>query len=84
MIFLIWARLILMMQLTSTFGPLLRIIAQMIGEVTKFLGIWSIILAILSSVGSILFGRMTSYEGFVKTFFHIFATGLGNYDLDEF
>ena len=56
----------------------------MIGEVMKFLFILIIILFVESSVASLLFGGIESYAGFFKTFFIMFGTGLGNYELGEF
>ena len=38
----------------------------------------------LSSTANLLFGDLDSYDGFNKTFFNIFGTGLGNYDFEEF
>ena len=79
-----WARFILMLKLTRTFGPMLTIIAQMLGKVGKFLFIWFVILSVLSSVASLLFGGIDSYSSFTETFFLMFGTGLGNYELGDF
>ena len=48
--FCIWMRFLLMLQLTKIFGPMLRIIITMIGEVLTFLFIWIIILVTLTSI----------------------------------
>ena len=48
--FVVWIRFLLMLQLTKVFGPMLRIIIVMIGEVFKFLFIWLIILVTLASM----------------------------------
>ena len=73
-----------MLQLTVTFGPMLRIIISMIGEVFKFLVIWIIILICMTSVATLLFGELDAYSEFVKVAFIVFDTGLGNYDLAAF
>ena len=79
-----WARFILMLKLTRAFGPMLTIIVQMMSQVIKFLFIWFVILAVLSSIASLLFGALESYSTFFKTFFIMFGTGLGNYELKVF
>ena len=77
-----WGRFILMLQLTRSFGPMLRIIIVMIGDVLKFLFIWSVLLVLLSSVAALLFGELEEYADFVEVFYLMFGTGLGNYDLN--
>ena len=81
---IIWLRFLLMLQLTRTFGPMLRIIISMFGEVLKFLVIWSIVLLCLTSVATLLFGELEAYSKFVDVSFISFDTGLGNYDLTAF
>ena len=66
------------------FGPMLTIIGKMFKEVAKFLFIWVIILVVLSSVSSLLFGDIETYAGFFNVFFVMFGTGLGNYELEDF
>jgi len=80
----IWGRFLLMLQLTRSFGPMLRIVIVMVGDVGKFLAIWIVILVCLASVGNLLFGDITDYAKFFQTLQLIFGTGLGNYDLGNF
>ncbi len=77
-----WGRFILMLQLTKSFGPMLRIIIVMIGDVLKFLFIWTVLLVLLSSVASLLFGELKEYADFIQVFYIMFGTGLGNYDFN--
>lgn len=83
-VFLMWGRFLLMLQLTRTFGPMLRIIIVMFGDVLKFLFIWSVMLLCLSSVAGLLFGELDQYADFIDVIFIMFGTGLGNYDLGAF
>lgn len=83
-IFLMWSRFLLQMQLTRTFGPMLRIITVMVGDVFKFLAIWSVLLALLASVASLLFGSIPKYSTFKNVLLTMFGTGLGSYDLADF
>lgn len=63
---------------------MLRIIISMIGEVLKFLFIWSVVLICISSVSSLIFGKLEAYSGFLDVFFVIFGTSMGNYDFEDF
>jgi len=83
-IFFMWSRFLLQMQLTRTFGPMLRIITVMVGDVFKFLAIWSVLLALLASVSSLLFGSLLKYSQFKNVLLNMFGTGLGSYDLSDF
>ena len=83
-VFFMWARFILMLQLTKTFGPMLRIIINMFADVFKFLFIWTVILFCMASVSSLLFGELDEYANFKHTIFIMFGTGLGEYDLEVF
>ena len=63
---------------------MLRIIISMIGEVLKFLFIWSVVLICISSVSSLVFGRLEQYSSFLDVVFVIFGTSLGSYDFEVF
>ena len=73
-----------MLQLTKSFGPMLRIILSMIGEVMRFLFIWTVVLICISSVSSLLFGTLEEYSSFIDVVFVIFGTSLGSYDNSVF
>ena len=81
---MIWTRFILMLQLTKTFGPILRIIMVMFGDVLKFLFIWSLIILTIASIAALLFGELAEYADFIDVLMIIFDTGMGNYDFATF
>ena len=56
MVFVMWGRFVAMLQLTRTFGPMLRIIINMLGDVVKFIFIYFIGLCILASFSGLMFG----------------------------
>ena len=84
MVVFMWGRLLVMLQLNRLFGPMLRIIISMIGEVLKFLLIWMVVLICQTSVASLIFGELEEYSTFVKVFFIMFETGLGAFERDAF
>ena len=82
--FVVWVRFLLMLQLTKVFGPMLRIIIVMIGEVFKFLFIWIIILLTLTSISQLLFGELEAYQDYFTVSLTTFGTALANYDFSDF
>ena len=63
---------------------MLRILINMAGDVLKFLFIWTVIILMISSVGSLLFGELPEYSNFISVWFQTFGTGMGNYNLTIF
>lgn len=57
---------------------------SMASDVMKFLFIWTIILVMISSVASLLFGELKEYDNFFSVWFQTFGTGMGNYNLNIF
>ena len=57
----IWGRLLVMLQLNRVFGPMLRLIFSMFGQVSKFLLIYIVTLICQTSVASLLFGEIEQY-----------------------
>mmetsp|Transcript_564 Transcript_564/g.915 ORF Transcript_564/g.915 Transcript_564/m.915 type:complete len:236 (+) Transcript_564:879-1586(+) len=84
MVIFMWSRFLLMMQLTKTFGPMLRILISMAGEVIKFIFIWVVVIVCLTSVSSLLFGELAEYSQFIEVIFTTFGASMGNYDLTVF
>ena len=56
----------------------------MLGEVIKFLFIWSVVLVCIASVASLMFGELSEYSTFMDVLYIIFDTSLGNYNFDVF
>ena len=84
MVIILWTRFLLMLQLTRTFGPMLRILLNMAGDVLRFLVIQSVLLIMVTSVAALLFSDLETYTEFFDVIFIMFGTGMGNYDLDVF
>ena len=84
MIVIMWLRFLLMLQLTKTFGPLLRTSIVMLGDAFKFLFIWLVVLFLLSSIASLLFGDIEGQKKFLDVVLYSFGTGLGGYDFTIF
>ena len=76
-----WLRMILMLKLTKTFGPLIRIIDVMLKELGIFLVLWVIQLFIFACVGVLIFGELPEYKNFIDVLIMLFQSALGQWDL---
>ena len=63
-----WLRVIFMLRLTKTFGPLIRIIEAMLRELGIFLVLWFIQLFVFACIATILFGEIEKYDKFFNVF----------------
>ena len=79
--FCFWVRLILMLQLTSTFGPLITIMAQMFKDLTIFFVLFSIELIAFSCIGLLSFGGLPEYRDVTATLIMMLETSMGAWDL---
>lgn len=79
--FLFWIRLIVMLQLTATFGPLIRTTVAMMSDLVTFFLLFTIQMIAFSCVGILAFGTipgfLTVYDGLVL----LFGSALGEFDL---
>lgn len=75
-----WLRMFLMLKLTKTFGPLIKIIYVMMRELMIFLVLWGIQLFIFSCIGILIFSSVPEYEGFMNVLILFFQSALGIWD----
>jgi hypothetical protein len=69
---LFWLRMLLMLKLTKTFGPLIRIVHVMLKELGIFLIIWAIQLFIFTCIGFLIFGQLPEYSNFLDVLIMLF------------
>lgn len=53
-----WFKVLMMLQLTKTFGPMLKIIVAMLKDLGTFSILWVLQLFIFACMGSLLFGEL--------------------------
>ena len=66
-----WFRLLIMLRLTETFGPLIEIILKMIKDMIIFFGLYLIDLLMFSSIGILLFPEIPDYNNIFTAIIHI-------------
>jgi hypothetical protein len=60
--FLTWFKLFMYFRASLTFGPMFKILQQMLADLAKFLCIWAIILVMFVCVGMLAFGQLEDFE----------------------
>ena len=66
-----WFRLLIMLRLTETFGPLIEIILLTIKVMIIFFGLFLVDLLMFSSIGILLFPEMPEYNNIFTAMIHI-------------
>ena len=59
-----WFRLLLVLKLTKTFGPMIKIVIVMLKELAIFVILWVIQLFIFTCIGILVFGELPEYLDF--------------------
>ena len=60
--FLTWFKLFIYFRASLTFGPMFKILQQMLTDLSKFLAIWAIILVMFTCVGMLAFGQLDDFK----------------------
>ena len=80
-VFAFWIRFLLMLNLTRTFGPLIKVIGAMIKDLIIFLALFFIILIAFSYIGVLAFGSIPQYENITQALILNFTSSLGDWNL---
>jgi hypothetical protein len=78
--FFYWIRIILMLKLSSTFGPLIQIFIKMSQDMGTFFGLFFLQIVAFSAVGVLSFGEIHEYNDLPSAVIMIFQTAMGNWD----
>jgi hypothetical protein len=72
-----WLKIIFLMRLTRTFGPMIKIIMSMIYDINTFAIIWGIQLFFFACVGVLIFGELPEYSNIFDALIMLFEASLG-------
>ena len=70
-----------MLQLTSTFGPIIRICFKMLSDMITFFVIFFLQITAFACVGVLIFGEIPEYDDLYTAIVMIFQTAMGAWDL---
>ena len=79
---LTWLKTLYLFRVSETFGPIIKIITEMIKDVSKFMIIWLVIIVMFIAVGLLMFGEIHEFHsiGFVTV--EYLRSALGEWDMD--
>jgi hypothetical protein len=75
--FLFWIRFMSMLQLTATFGPIIRICFKMLYDMATFFCIFFLQITAFACVGVLTFGEIPEYNSLYTSIVMIFQTAMG-------
>ena len=70
--FFFWIRFLSMLQLTATFGPIIRICVRMLSDMATFFIIFFLQITAFASVGMLIFGEVPEYDDLYTSIIMIF------------
>ena len=79
-----WFRVIMALQVTETFGPLVTAIFKMVIDIILFLAIYVIQLVAFSIIAAMAFFSVTTFGHLYDTFLYMFLASFGAYNLEDF
>jgi len=74
-------KIIFLMRLTRTFGPMIKIIMSMIYDISTFAVLWGVQLFFFACVGVLIFGELPEYGNIFDTLVMLFEASLGQWDM---
>ena len=74
-----WVKLLIRMSMTQNFGPLIKVLLNMLGDLAIFYILWSIILLTFTSIGCLVFADLEEYQEFFFTLYMHFEFSLGGF-----
>lgn len=74
---LFWLKIIFLMRLTRTFGPMIKIIMSMIYDINTFAILWIVQLFFFACVGVLVFGELPEFDNIFDTLVMLFEASLG-------
>ena len=78
--FFFWMRMLLMLILTNTFGPLITITLNMTKDLFIFFVLFGIELVAFACIGILAFGELHEYESLPQTLVMFIESSMGNFD----
>ena len=78
-----WVKFVLKLRITKTFGPMIKVLIVMVGDLGQFMTLWFIIIFMFVCVSSLLFAE-TNYLRFDLATIFYYESSLASWDLRTF
>jgi hypothetical protein len=79
-----WLKLFFSFRVTKVFGPMYKILFQMVLDLLKFLSIWVFVILMFTCMTLLAFSQIETFKSFPQTLTYFIQASTGNYDLDVF
>jgi hypothetical protein len=79
-----WVKLLFKIRVMKTFGPLFKVINQMILSLAQFMIIWFIEILIFASVTLLVFGSLPKFDNFFDVLIFYFEAALGSWTIEPY
>lgn len=79
-----WLKVFLRLRLTRTFGPMFKMLLNMVIDIMPFMAIWLIVLILFASVGLLVFGQLKAFSSFGAIIVVFFSACIGSWSMDNF
>ena len=76
----LWLRILLLFRLTKFLGPIVKMIQNMMYDITIFMILFGIELIIFASIGTLLFSSISDYSDLYTTIKTLFEVAMGSWD----
>ena len=78
----LWVKLVIIIKISKTLGPLYKIFQEMTQELMKFLGLWMMVLTIFTCFSVLAFSQLEFFHDIVNVFVYFFEASCGNFNMD--
>ena len=79
-----FTRLVFSLQVSKTFGPMVKILGSMLLDVTVFMLLFAALFLIFNAIGQLIFQELPQFNSPIQTAITLFSWCLGNFDYNIF
>ena len=79
-----FSRLVFSLQVSKTFGPMVKILASMLLNVAIFMLLFAALFLIFNAIGQLVFQELDGFSSPIQTAITLFSACLGNFDYNIF
>jgi hypothetical protein len=79
-----WFKLLLRLRVTRQFGPMFKVVTNMVSDLARFMVLWSIVLIIFTSLSLLIFSQFDKFQDFFSVFYLYFESSLGTWDVSVY
>ena len=79
-----FTRVVFSLQVSKTFGPMVKILGSMLLDVTIFMLLFAALFLIFNAIGQLVFSELPAFSSPIQTAITLFSACLGNFDYTIF